>query len=288
MRSFSTRLACAVALLAITLVASGCTGTWTGKGKEVAAAIEKSSTVKTARFSASIEIKILGLPAQAGGQESFVINMSGLGDKTDPNNPRMVMEISSPSIAERERIIMPGDGRVYVTKNGKSYSFPSPTDPAQYAVENGRIMAALGVSVGGFRESQPMTNMRGKSIPAVYATVDKDKLCGPVLDAFGEAFKTSANEGGDDMAKTFGSDPAQGIQGLCKTALRKDPSIWFGINKGLLTDVALSANLAMPMGMTMSMTMQYHESKQGKRIGKIRVPAVVTQLSSEEEFKQVR
>lgn len=277
-----------MALSALALVVSGCTSTWTGEGKEVAAAIEKSAQMKTARFAASIEIKLAGMPVESGGQQAFLITMSGLGNMTDPTNPRMVIEMASPSTGDRERIMMPGDGRVYTTKRGKTYSFPAPSDPAEYAVENARVMTALGASVGDFRESQPMTNIKGKSIPAVYATVDKDKLCGPVLDAFGDAFKTSANEGGDDLSKALGGDPAQGISGLCKSMLRKDPSVWFGINKGLLTDVALSANLALPMGMTMSMTMQYHEYKQGKRVGKIRLPAVVTALSSQDELAQIR
>lgn len=286
MRSYLARSCSALVVIALSLFVSGCTGTWTGKGKEVAAAIEQSAQVKTARFSASIEMKFSGGPGQANTADSFLILMSGAADQTDPNNPRMKMTMESPTTGDREQIVMPGDGRVYATTNGKSYSFPAP-DAKEYAMENGRVLSALGASVGGFRESQPMTNIKEEQVPAIYATVDKGKLCGPVLDSFGDAFKTGASEGASDLSEPLGVDPTEGISGLCKAVIRKDPSVWFGISNGLLTDVALSANLVFPMGMTMSMTMQYHEYNQGKRIGRMRVPATVTNLGSEAEFEQV-
>lgn len=286
MRSLTSRLLCVIATLVVSLAVSGCTGTWTGKGKEVASAIEQSSQVKTARFSASIEMKFSGGPGQSSAPETFLILMSGAGDQTDPNNPRMKMTMESPSTGDREEIVMPGDGRVYATTNRKSYSFPAP-DVKQYAMENGRVLSALGAAVGGFRESQAMTNIKQEQVPAIYATVDKGKLCGPVLDSFGDAFKSGASEGAADLSEPLGVDPAEGISGLCKAVIRKDPSVWFGISNGLLTDVALSANLVFPLGMTMSMTMQYHEYNQGKRIGRMRVPSTVTKLGSEAEFEQI-
>lgn len=286
MRSYLARSCSALIVIALSLFVSGCTGTWTGKGKEVASAIEQSSQVKTARFASSIEIKISGAPGQGSTPETFLVMMSGAGDVSDPNKPRMIMKIESPTTGERERYVMPGDGRVYATKHSKSYSFPSP-DSNDYGVETGRVLAALGAAVGDFRESQPMTNMKQEQVPAIYATVDRDKLCGSVLDSLGAAFKDSANDGGAELAKAAGADPAEGISGLCKALIRKNPSVWFGISGGVLTDVALSANLVFPMGMTMSMTMQYHEYNQGKSIGRLRIPATFTNLGSEAEFDQI-
>lgn len=286
MRSFALRIICVLGVISVSLVVSGCTGTWTGKGKEVAAAIEKSSAVPTGRFSGSMEIQLSGMPMQSGAPETFVVTFSGLGDSTDPANPRMVTEFNSPSEGEHEKIIMPGDGRVYASKRGRTYSYPVEKKTEAQEMEASRVMSTLGASVGGFRESQPMTNIQGDQVPAIYATVDKGKLCGPVLESLGDAFKSTADDA--DFAKSVGADPAQGIKGMCEALIRKDPSVWFGISAGLLTDIALRADLVLPLGMTVSMTVQFHQYELGERVGKIRVPASVTKLSSEAEFKRLR
>lgn len=286
MRSFTSRLLCAIAILALALVVTGCTGTWTGKGKEVASAIENTSGVKTAKFQGSVEMKVSGLPEQAAAQDTYVATFSGVVDGTDPANPRMVMRISSPEAGGSGKVVMPGNGMAYGTKSGRTYSFPVEEKPEDYAMETDRTMTALGASVSGFRDSQPMTNMKGEQVPAVYAKVDKAGLCGPVLDSMGTSFKSSAQD--DDFSKSVGADPAQGISGICKALIKKDPSVWFGISDGMLTDVAVRADLVSPMGIVISMTLQFHQYDMGERVGKIRIPTTFTKLASEAEFDKIK
>lgn len=286
MRSLTSRLLYVIATLVLSLAVSGCTGTWTGKGKEVASAIEKTSGVKTAKYSGSVEMKVSGLPAQSAAQDTYVVTFSGVVDGSDPANPRMVMKITSSEPGASGKVVMPGNGMAYGTKNGTTYSFPVEQKPEDYAVETDRTMTALGASVGGFRDSQPMTNMKGEQVPAIYAKVDRNGLCGPVIDSLGNSFKSSAQDA--DFSKSVGADPAQGISGICKALVKKDPSVWFGISDGMLSDVAIRADLVSPMGVVISLTVQFHQYDLGKRVRKIQIPTNTTALSSEAEFDKIK
>lgn len=267
-------LSLAVLILAAFLL-SGCTQTWTGKGKDVAKAIDQSSKVKTARYSASIEVGISGLPGETAQSQNFTVTMAGKSDISDPAKPKM--EMTMDAAGERVTVVEPGDTRTYMTTRGKSYSFPA-TDPAKQQTESARILAALGASVRGFKEAQPITNIQGESVPSIYAQVDKGKLCTTVVAAFNETLESSG--GASDLSSSLGADMSGGLADLCKKMVKDDPGVWFGIRDGMLTDLAMTANLAMPMGAVVTMTVQYHEYDQDQDVGDFRAPANATAVGS--------
>lgn len=262
-------------LLMAALLFSGCTQTWTGKGKDVAKAIDQSSKVKTSRYSASIEVGISGLPGESSQPQDFTMTMSGKSDVSDPSKPKMEMTMNAQG--DTVKVVEPGDARTYMTMRGKSYSFPA-TDPAKQETESARILAALGASVGGFKEAQPITNMQGESVPSIYAKVDKGKLCTTVVAAFNETLESSG--GASDLPSSLGAGMPGGLADLCKQMVKEDPGVWFGIKDGMLTDLAMTASLAMPMGAVVTMTVQYHEYDQDQDVGEFRAPANATTVGS--------
>lgn len=282
MRRFPLRAANISAVLIAAVMLGGCTQTWTGKGKDVAKAIEQSSKVKTARYSASIEVGVTGIPGQPAGSEEFAMTMSGKSDVNDPAKPKM--EMSMNAAGQSVKVVEPGDGRTYMTTSGKSYSFPS-TDPTQQKTESARILAALGSSVGGFKEAQPITNLQGESVPSIYAKVDKGKLCSTVVGAFNETLESSG--GTSDLSATLGAGMAGGMADLCKQMVKEDPGVWFGIRDGMLTDLAMTANLVLPLGAAVSMTVQYHEYDQDQDVGEFNAPANATAVGSIAEAQGV-
>ncbi len=275
-----------VALITASLVLTGCTGTWSGKGNEVADAIDRASEAKSGKFSGSMQMKMTGGPPELAANGDVTLVMTGATDSSDPKNPRMWMEIEAVGQAVAMRTVMPGDGKVYMTSGNETFSIPVPlSNSDQYAIDNARLLAALGSAVGGFKKSQPMVNIQGQSVPAISAKVNRGKLCGSVLAAMGNAFNAGAGSGAADLSKSLGGEAGKGLEGVCKSMLRKDPNIWFGITDGTLTDVALTADVVFPFGVAMSLTGQYHMYDLDQSIGRIKAPANAIEVGSFEEMQ---
>lgn len=279
------RVLAAVGALLASVVFAGCTGSWSGDGKKVASAIEKASAAKTSKFSGSLQLKMSGVPASFGGPSNVAITLKGASDYRDAAKPRLWMEIGLGEFGQPVRIVMPGNGKVYTTIGDETYASPFAAESAgEFGIDNARLLTALGASVGGFKSSQPMTAPDGKKVPAVTASVDKGKLCGPVLASLGGALNSGVGGGGEDLAKSFGAALGEGMKEMCESLLQSDPQLWFGITDGALTDLALTAKLAMPMGVAMTLTGQYHLSDLDKDIGKIEVPSGAIEVDSPEQI----
>lgn len=265
-------ISCALIALVAVLAFSGCD--WKGEGKGVAAAIVASSTVKTRAFTGSMTMdmsKMQGATAATGstGTSPGKVEMkfSGAIDDTDPANPKMVMKMSADG--QGTSMVAPGDGKFYITSGGKSYYVAK--DPAaaeQQTINPQKIYVALGDAVGDFQKSPPITNAQGKQVETTAAKVSKKKLCGPVLDAFGEAMSQSSGlatglgGGSSGGTNSLGKDGKKMMQTFCQTMLKSDPRVWFGIDNGKLTDVALTAELTIPFAGPMGIEVQYHEYNQ--------------------------
>ncbi|MFT4049537.1 MAG: hypothetical protein QM648_06830 [Solirubrobacterales bacterium] len=250
----------ALVALIVLLGVSGCG--WNGKGEDVAAALLASSQVQTRAFSGSVELK---------SKSGFSMTFDGAIDSTDKNNPKMVMNMDSSGSATK--IVMPGDGKIYMTMGGKSYFVPIPQGQASSkAVNPNKIYAALASAVGGFKEARSMTNHNGDAVDTVTATVSKTKLCGEVVESFGGAL---GETGG--LGKIFGGDGS--FKSICKSLLEKDPRVWFGIDDGKLTDVSLSARLNVPFAGSMELNVIYHEFNQNGSQTGFDAPAGATELS---------
>jgi predicted small secreted protein len=249
------------------IVLSGCT--WTGKGKEVAQAMEKTATFKSRAFTGSMDFKMSG----ADASKSMAITFTGASDNTDPANPKMTMTMDLQG--SRMTIALPGDGNMYMVSSQGTVGAPVPVaERGKTAIDSAAIYAALGKAVGDFKQSQPMQNAADKPVPTIAAKVDRDKICNDVLPAFGDLMsKASAGSGAAAMPGLGGgAGGLGGLGGICKIMLVDDPQVWFGIDNGALTDVALKANLAFPGAGPMQFSLDYHEYKQGEPQPSIKQP----------------
>jgi hypothetical protein len=220
--------------------------------------------------------------AAAGVKSDETINFSGAIDSSNPASPlmRMKMDIEGTTM----EMVQPGNGNLYVTTQGKTYSVPvPPSEAAKNSVDPQKIYVALGQAIGHFQDSAAIMNAKGQPVKTISATVDKGKLCGPVLSAFGNAMNTSGAMGGD-LSKSFGG--GAGLTGFCKAMLKKDPRVWFGIDGGVLTDVALNAVLQVPLAGQMSIEVQYHEYDQNMKQSGFDVPSGATPLPSLQALSQ--
>jgi hypothetical protein len=280
-------LSCALIALVAVLAFSGCD--WKGEGKGVAAAIIASSTVKTRAFTGSMTMdmsQMQGATAATGSSGSspgkVEMTFSGAIDDTDPANPKMVMKMSA--AGQDTSMVAPGDGKFYITSGGKSYYVPmNPSAAEKQTINPQKIYVALGDAVGDFQKSPPITNAQGKQVETTTATVSKKKLCGPVLDAFGEAMNqssglTSGLGGGSGSTNSLGKDGKKMMQSFCQTMLKSDPRVWFGIDNGKLTDVALTAKLTIPFAGPMGIEVQYHEYNQDQPQTGFDAPAGATPM----------
>lgn len=252
--------ACLGALLIVAIGLTGCG--WKGEGKTVAAAIVATSEVKTRSFTGSLKMDMSKSPQAS----SMTMLFSGAIDETDKANPKMVMTMTAEGQATS--MVAPGDGKFYVTTGGKSYWVAIPAGTSK-TIDPQKIYVALGDAVGDFQKAPSLTNAQGKQVSTISATVSKSKLCGPVIDAFGEAMNQAGGFGGlgGATAATGGNSAASSgklIQNFCKTMLKSDPRVWFGIDNGKLTDVDLTAELKLPMAGTIGIEVQYHEYNQGQ------------------------
>jgi len=271
----------ALILVVAALALSGCN--WSGQGKNVAAAIVATSQVKTRAFSGSLKMDTSQMTGTTGTAppQSITMTFSGASDSTNPASPKMVMNMTAEGQATS--LVAPGDGNMYETSAGRSYSVPMPPGTAdQHAINPQKIYVALGEAVGNFQKSSPITNPQGKSVDTISATVSKSKLCGPVLDAFGDAMSQTSG-----LGRAFGGSGSSTdkngkklLQTFCKSMLQKDPRVWFGIDAGKLTDVELTAQLAIPFAGPMGIEVQYHEYNQDQPQTGFDAPAGATPLSS--------
>lgn len=280
-------LSCALIALVATLAFSGCD--WKGEGKGVAAAILASSTVKTRAFTGSMTMdmtQMTGATAATGSSGSspgkVEMTFSGAIDDADPANPKMVMKMSA--AGQDTSMVAPGDGKFYITSGGKSYYVPmNPSATEKQTINPQKIYVALGDAVGDFQKSPPITNAQGKQVETTTAKVSKKKLCGPVLDAFGEAMNqssglTSGLGGSSGSSNSLGKDGKKMMQSFCQTMLKSDPRVWFGIDNGKLTDVALTARLTIPFAGPMGIEVQYHEYNQDQPQTGFDAPAGATPM----------
>lgn len=282
-------LSCALIALVAVLAFSGCD--WKGEGKGVAAAIIASSTVKTRAFTGSMTMDMSQMQGATAATGSGATNpgkvemtFSGAIDDTDPANPKMVMRMSA--AGEDTSMVAPGDGKFYITSSGKSYYVPmDPAAAEKQTINPQKIYVALGDAVGDFQKSPPITNAQGKQVATTTATVNKKKLCGPVLDAFGEAMSQSSGlttglggGGSSSSTNSLGKDGKKMIQSFCQTMLKSDPRVWFGIDNGKLTDVALTAKLTIPFAGPMGIEVQYHEYNQDQPQTGFDAPAGATPM----------
>jgi hypothetical protein len=245
-------------LLLAALPLSGC-GLKGEQGGEVAAAILAASKVQSRSFSGSLKMQPTGKDAGAATRMDF----HGAIDTLDDARPKMAMTMTAGG--ESTAIIVPGDGKLYFTAAGRSYSMAIPSGGASESTIDPRaIYAALADAVGSFKTSPPLTNAAGQSVPTVSAKVSKSKLCGPVLAAFGQAVTSASGIGSQLGAATGGKGGAKVMAGFCKSMLKSDPRLWFGIDGGRLTDVVLSADLEIPLSGPVKLEVIYHEFNQDR------------------------
>lgn len=267
----------AFALIALATIAlPGCA--WTGKGKDVAQAIDKTAAYQSRAFSGSMEFKAAG----SDRGDSFAMTFTGASDNTDAANPKMTMTMNAQGSAFS--VVAPGDGNIYMITPKGAAGAPMPaSERSKSAIDSAAIYAALGKAIGDFQTSQPMQNASGKPVPTITAKVDRGKICSKVLPAFGELM-SKASAGGGTSAIPGISSMTGGLSGFCKIMLVKDPQVWFGIENGALTDVSLHADLAFPGAGPMGFEIDYHEFSQGQPQPSIKEPIGATMYPSLQEL----
>lgn len=287
MRTFRN-LSLVVGLVLTSVSLAGCS--WKGEGQDVAAALQKSTEIKTREFKGSATVSF---PAMDFGQGSdgkptqMTMKFAGKSDSTDPADPKGEFALTLSEGSKQQmafEVVDPGGGTAYMTTGGKSYSFPiTPEQRAQQNVDPSRIYAALATAVGDFKKSQPMQDGTGAPVPTISAQIDKKKLCGPVLEAFGDALSKSMQSGGLDTGGASGItgavDGKQMFKTMCESMLKENPKLWFGIRSGVLTDVALDADIAVPFAGNVKLSVQYHETAQGQPVS-IEAPANAEPIDS--------
>lgn len=277
------RSLCLLALFAVSATAlTGCTAA-SGDDAEVVAALLATSKVETRAFTGSIKFDSAsgGATGTAGTGKGMAIDLSFSGalDTTDDARPKMRMKMGAGG--QQTEIVAPGDGKVYLTAEGRSYSIAiPPARTKQSTVDPSKIYSALGSAVSGFRPSQPVSNAAGQEVRTVSASVSKKQLCGPVLDAFGDALASSSGIGSQLGAGGSGKSGAEMLKGFCKSMLKSDPRVWLGIDRGKVTDVVLSAKLTLPMVGPTKLDAIYHEYNQGAPQTGFTPPANATPISA--------
>lgn len=267
------------ALLAVVALA-GCGST--GEDGEVAAALIASTQVQSRAFEGHVSMKPSAASATTK-DAGFEMPFSGAIDTSDKANPKMAIQMKS--AGDVTSVVAPGDGKVYVTTGGRSYYLPIPSQKeAASTVDPNKIYAALGSAVSSFKPSPPLTNHAGQSVHTVSTTISRSKLCGPVLDAFGDALTDASGIGGRSLGvgASVGAGGSKMLKGFCKSMLESDPRLWFGIDAGKMTDVVLQAKIKMPMAGQMQLDVAYHEYNQGGTQSGFDAPSGATPLQPTE------
>lgn len=230
---------------------SGCT--WTGKGKDVADALQKTAAVKTAIYSGSITMQTTGNAAGQSGAQNMEITFNGASDDSDPAAPRMSMDMTV--IGTRVSVVAPGDGNVYYTTRGGSYGAPMDLTESR-STQNGfaGVMTSLESAIGNFREGAANSTNEGLTLRTIAADGDVGKICGTVVPAF-SSYLSAASAGGDELK---GLTSGSSLEDVCNKMLVKAPTLWFGIDgDGMLRMIALKASLSLMALGSLDMTMRF-------------------------------
>lgn len=259
-----------LAALAVTL--TGCA--WTGKGRDVAQALQKSGALKTAAYSGSIQMEATG----QGLDESIEITFVGANDTSDPAHPKSTIDMTV--MNERIKAVVPGDGNTYMeTRDG---AFGAPTGPSgtENQAELGRVFAALESAIGNFRDGRPEKTKEGTQLKSIIADGKIDEICGNVVPTFSGLMSTASSDTG--ALKELGGDTKQ----ICRRLLLEKPTIWFGLDSaGFLRMIAVRASMSL-LGMgKMTMTMRFDITSMNEPV-KIERPAGARMLASEAALQQ--
>lgn len=226
-----------IALAAITIFSAiaftGCA--WLGKGMEVSDAYKKTNEAKSGAYFASVEITAPRRGKQRRIDEFYAA--SGAFDVTDADHPKSHGEITVDG--DTVSFVEPGNGRVYITEDGKTDYIKIPKNDRPEGKENGEdLLDAIARAVVNFRDAPPVTNRVGVPIPAIAADISRAKLCGESLRAAARTINKSAlNEDELDFRITK-SDMREGTR-WCSKQMPTAPMLTFGIDNGLLTDFVL-------------------------------------------------
>lgn len=258
--------------VAIAVTLSGCA--WTGKGREVAKALEKSGSLQTSTYSGSILMEAKG----QGIDETIEITFVGANDSTDPAHPKSSVEMTV--MNERVRAVVPGDGNTYVETRGGTFGAPAGSTGAQNQADLGRVFAALESAIGNFREGGPETTKEGTQLRSIIADGKINEICNNVVPAFSGLMDTASAD--SDAFKGLGGDTQQ----ICRRLLIEEPTIWFGLDaSGYLRMIAVRAPMSL-LGMgEMTMTMRFDITSMNEPV-KIRRPGGARMLASEAELTQ--
>lgn len=255
-------------LLLVALLGVGGCG-WQGEGEDVAAAIIATSQVETRAFKGSLKMTTDGKEGAAPSVTDMTFD--GAIDSRDDANPKMAINMTSGN--STTSLVVPGDGKIYIAAEGKNYVMPVPAGKAQSStVDPARIYAALGGAVSDFQTSDPMQNAEGRTVDTRTAVVSRKKLCGDVIEAFGDALAKTSGVGG----RLGAGAGAEQMEEMCKSMVKSDPRVWFGLENGRLTDVILSVRLKVPLVGSMKVELAYHEYNQdGEQSGIQALPGAV-------------
>lgn len=242
----------AASLVAISLLLlSGCT--WTGKGKDVADALQKTAAVKTAMYSGSISMQTTGNAASQSGGQNMEITFNGASDESNPAAPRMSMDMTV--MGTRVSVVAPGDGNIYYTTRGGSYG--APMDMAESkSTQNSfaGVMTSLESAIGNFREGAANSTNEGLTLRTIAADGDVGTICDKVVPAF-SSYLNAASAGGDQLK---GLTAGSSLKDICQKMLVKAPTLWFGIDgDGMLRMIALKASLSLMALGSLDMTMRF-------------------------------
>jgi hypothetical protein len=270
-----TRSLCLLLLLSLfALSASGCAAE--GEDAEVIAAITATSKFETRAFTGSLKMQPLGKSKKLGGGTT-TMKFDGAIDTTDDANARMLLKMDAGG--SETSLVLPGDGRLYITAEGESHYIDVPAAKnKETAIDPAAIYAALLKSVGRFKPSPPLTNAAGQSVRTLSAKIDKQGLCGPLLSAFGETLSQTGGAGSG--LGGLGGQASGMMQDFCKEMLTSDPRVWFGIDNGKATDVTLATEVKLPFAGEMRIEVIYHEFNQGGRQSGFTAPSGATPLPS--------
>lgn len=262
--------ACLLSLAVVLVVFSGCG--WKGEGGDVAAALMETSQVKTRAFTGSLKT------TSAREAKSTDMTFRGAIDTRQDDNPKMLIEMTAQG--ETTAVVAPGDGKLYITAGGKSYAMSLPAGRAKAAtIDPGGIYLALADAVGDFKEAPAPAGSAASDLRTVTATISKAKLCGPVIEAFGDATAQASGLGGS-FGGGSGAQQAKAFTKICEGMLSEDPRVWFGIDQGRLTDVSLAATIEVPLAGRMKIEVTYHEFNQDGEQQGFEAPAGATPITS--------
>lgn len=265
----------ALGALLLTIFAVTLTGcAWTGKGRDVVDAMQKTDTLTTATFSGSIVMDT----QVAGAGQRFEATFVGADDSNDPAHAKTSMDMTIEN--QRMRVVAPGDGNMYIETQTGAYGAPVGASASENQAELGAVLAALESAIGNFRDGGPMTTNEGAQLRSVIADGKVDKICADVVPAFSSTMNAASSDGG--ALKELGGDASD----ICRRMLQEKPTLWFGIDdSGYLRMIAVEARLTVLGLGRMKMTMRFDITSMNKPV-KISKPNGARLLASQAELQQ--